>query len=621
MSSSVAPINECKVQIHTGNILNLTDLKLQTADREFAESIRLTLEEKYGKDLDEFEEDIVKPKTPNIVEINRGSPFATVSPGDIQNSRTSVKIFVKSCEVQYLQQAVANILKYLEGQAVDSVVLAYNTSSSKEKSPEQLLSELETLWATLETLVEEKKISRIGLSDLHEDIFIQFYNRAKVKPGIIQINLSSCCVVPPVLQEFAKSKEIQLLTHSDPIDILYQAPVMDLFKNKTVSLSWAVKYQTHVVCRGVLNYDHDVQELIRHNVQHYIQSGNLEVIPNGQNMQVPSRVANQRRIVYYATLPEIVRRPNPGVQESPYWTNYLLPRELSGSSNEENEVMKVHSTILDVRDPGRILIPVKIISPQQQQASDPIQTRSDNIQPAPYYAEPYPTRHNRYPTLESTRAPLRPVNYHPSHSHPNNIPTPTPKSIEIYSPKSYELNGKRYGIYHIPSLSDNSVRSLYDNSRHENNKFTNYEKFYNAPGTFDKFYSGDLSLEKISPISSDYVENEMDLDWQLGANSRQQHSYSLKIMPQSVTYLPRNVLKTLDPATSGSYSKDVIKQSTHATMHSVNVKVESNSSSDSNSMKEDTSSRSSSMNGTLETPAVVEIHQKNSSVNYENKSN
>ncbi|KAI5744494.1 hypothetical protein M8J76_002760 [Diaphorina citri] len=252
MSSSVAPINECKVQIHTGNILNLTDLKLQTADREFAESIRLTLEEKYGKDLDEFEEDIVKPKTPNIVEINRGSPFATVSPGDIQNSRTSVKIFVKSCEVQYLQQAVANILKYLEGQAVDSVVLAYNTSSSKEKSPEQLLSELETLWATLETLVEEKKISRIGLSDLHEDIFIQFYNRAKVKPGIIQINLSSCCVVPPVLQEFAKSKEIQLLTHSDPIDILYQAPVMDLFKNKTVSLSWAVKYQTHVVCRGVL---------------------------------------------------------------------------------------------------------------------------------------------------------------------------------------------------------------------------------------------------------------------------------------------------------------------------------------------------------------------------------
>ncbi|KAI5697935.1 hypothetical protein M8J77_013389 [Diaphorina citri] len=337
-------------------------------------------------------------------------------------------------------------------------------------------------------------------------------------------------------------------------------------------------------------------------------------------MQVPSRVANQRRIVYYATLPEIVRRPNPGVQESPYWTNYLLPRELSGSSNEENEVMKVHSTILDVRDPGRILIPVKIISPQQQQASDPIQTRSDNIQPAPYYAEPYPTRHNRYPTLESTRAPLRPVNYHPSHSHPNNIPTPTPKSIEIYSPKSYELNGKRYGIYHIPSLSDNSVRSLYDNTRHENNKFTNYEKFYNAPGTFDKFYSGDLSLEKISPISSDYVENEMDLDWQLGANSRQQHSYSLKIMPQSVTYLPRNVLKTLDPATSGSYSKDVIKQSTHATMHSVNVKVESNSS-DSNSMKEDTSSRSSSMNGTLETPAVVEIHQKNSSVNYENKSN
>lgn len=88
---------------------------------QFAESIRLTLEEKYGKDLDEFEEDIVKPKTPNIVEINRGSPFATVSPGDIQNSRTSVKIFVKSCEVQYLQQAVANSkLKSSGNSGIDS---------------------------------------------------------------------------------------------------------------------------------------------------------------------------------------------------------------------------------------------------------------------------------------------------------------------------------------------------------------------------------------------------------------------------------------------------------------------------------------------------------------------
>uniref|UniRef100_A0A8D8Q022 GCS light chain n=1 Tax=Cacopsylla melanoneura TaxID=428564 RepID=A0A8D8Q022_9HEMI len=238
------------VQIHTGNILNLPELKLQTADKEFSESIRITLEEKYGKESEKIEDEIAKLSSSSILEINRGSPFATVSADDIKNSRTSVKIFVKSCEPEHLQQAIDYIFKYLEIQTVDTVILAYNDSRNKEKSQEKLLSELNTLWTVLETMVDDKKISRIGVSDLHEDTFIQFYSTAKVKPSMIQINLSSCCVVPPVLQEFAKSNVIQLITHSDPIDILNQTPVLS--KTKNVSLLWAGKYQTHVVCRGVL---------------------------------------------------------------------------------------------------------------------------------------------------------------------------------------------------------------------------------------------------------------------------------------------------------------------------------------------------------------------------------
>lgn len=249
---SMASVKSPSVQIHTGNILNLANLKLQTADREFSESIRLTLEEKYGKELDKLEDDLQKPGSSSTLEINRGSPFISVSADDVKNSRTSVKIFVKSSDPEYLQEVIDYIWKHLEIQTVDTIVLAYNNSDNKEKNPEQLLSELKTLWGVLETMVEEKKVSRIGLSDLHEDIFIELYIAAKVKPSTIQINLSSCCVVPPLLQEFAKSKEIQLVTHSDPLDILYQASVTDLFKKKKTSLSWAVKYQTHVVCRGVL---------------------------------------------------------------------------------------------------------------------------------------------------------------------------------------------------------------------------------------------------------------------------------------------------------------------------------------------------------------------------------
>uniref|UniRef100_A0A8D9F285 Uncharacterized protein n=1 Tax=Cacopsylla melanoneura TaxID=428564 RepID=A0A8D9F285_9HEMI len=79
------------------------------------------------------------------------------------------------------------------------------------------------------------------------------------------------------------------------------------------------------------SFNRDVQDLIRHNVQHYIKSDHLEVTPNGHNDYLNRIEAPRsgRRIVYYATLPEIVRRPSVPLEE--YWTNYMIPRELSGT--------------------------------------------------------------------------------------------------------------------------------------------------------------------------------------------------------------------------------------------------------------------------------------------------
>lgn len=38
----------------------------------------------------------------------------------------------------------------------------------------------------------------------------------QVKPSSNQVNLASCCVMPPDLTAFAKQFDIQLLTHNDP---------------------------------------------------------------------------------------------------------------------------------------------------------------------------------------------------------------------------------------------------------------------------------------------------------------------------------------------------------------------------------------------------------------------
>ena len=72
-------------------------------------------------------------------------------------------------------------------------------------------------WTVLEESVKNNSVKMIGLCDVDTQLFIQLYSWANIKPSIVQINLASCCVVPPELAEFCKENGIQLLTHSDPI--------------------------------------------------------------------------------------------------------------------------------------------------------------------------------------------------------------------------------------------------------------------------------------------------------------------------------------------------------------------------------------------------------------------
>lgn len=79
------------------------------------------------------------------------------------------------------------------------------------------LETIQKTWLVLEENVKKNRVKMIGICDLEPQLFIQLHNWAKVKPSIVQINLSSCCVVPPELSSFCKANEVQLLTHSDPM--------------------------------------------------------------------------------------------------------------------------------------------------------------------------------------------------------------------------------------------------------------------------------------------------------------------------------------------------------------------------------------------------------------------
>jgi glutamate--cysteine ligase regulatory subunit len=97
---------------------------------------------------------------------------------------------------------------------VDTLVLSFSQQSETSRVTLDMMKET---WKVLEDCVKNNSVKMIGLCDVDTQLFIQLYQWANVKPSIIQINLASCCVVPPELSEFCKENGIQLLTHSDPI--------------------------------------------------------------------------------------------------------------------------------------------------------------------------------------------------------------------------------------------------------------------------------------------------------------------------------------------------------------------------------------------------------------------
>jgi glutamate--cysteine ligase regulatory subunit len=97
---------------------------------------------------------------------------------------------------------------------VHNVVLQYKKDKLIEAGDD--ISSLKNIWSVLEEYVKNEKISQIGLADVEEATFRNVFEWATIKPSIIQINLATCCVVPPTLQSFCKDNDVQLLTHSDP---------------------------------------------------------------------------------------------------------------------------------------------------------------------------------------------------------------------------------------------------------------------------------------------------------------------------------------------------------------------------------------------------------------------
>ncbi|EFN78381.1 glutamate--cysteine ligase regulatory subunit [Harpegnathos saltator] len=223
--------------INTGNILCLSEAKKkasQNSTDELIEALKIILNDKQGKG-------------DNATIIN-GKEDISLQNVDRKELKITIKVFIPSPDEDSLKQALDQAFKALNTDIIESLVIAYKSTEESEDT----LSSLKRIWSVVEEYVKSNKLASVGLSDINTNIFIELFQWANIKPNIVQINLATCCVVPPALQTFTKENDIQLLTHSDPCQILPQEVLEEIFGD-TARLQWLTRYQVHLKCRGILS--------------------------------------------------------------------------------------------------------------------------------------------------------------------------------------------------------------------------------------------------------------------------------------------------------------------------------------------------------------------------------
>ncbi|CAL1535793.1 unnamed protein product [Lymnaea stagnalis] len=247
--------------IHSGNIINWNRLKRkpnQNSTDEVCECIGTTLgaylESANKTDL-QYLTELRKVNTENIQVLD-------------ENDRGEVKITVKVfiCTPQpttVIKDTVNKVLNELGTNFVETLLLSVAPVSEDEDEPQDSglsLKIIQPYWEAMEQLVAEDKVLSLGVCDLNKEAFEDLYNWAKVKPSIDQVNLESCCVMPKDLTEYAKSINVQLLTHNDrPVFVPKEKLKETVLSVSTESDSeswapqWVVRYSGILKCRGIIS--------------------------------------------------------------------------------------------------------------------------------------------------------------------------------------------------------------------------------------------------------------------------------------------------------------------------------------------------------------------------------
>ncbi|KAM3619331.1 uncharacterized protein V6R79_006548 [Siganus canaliculatus] len=242
------------LRLHTGNLVSRSRLKKKcpsSPTEELQDCIQATLSDWSST---------TKPPTkdfPDTLDCSMPQETDAITPEEREELKVSVKLFLcPESDQSSIRNAVEMACQTLAVSQLDSVIIA---PPGPLEGDNQTLEHLQPVWEELEALVRSQRIAAIGTSDLDKDLLEQLYNWAQVKPSSNQVNLASCCVMPPDLTAFAKEFDIQLLTHNDPKELMSEATFQQAVQQGTQDpnmadwrLEWVLRYSIIVKSRGII---------------------------------------------------------------------------------------------------------------------------------------------------------------------------------------------------------------------------------------------------------------------------------------------------------------------------------------------------------------------------------
>uniref|UniRef100_A0A3P9PDJ4 Glutamate--cysteine ligase regulatory subunit n=1 Tax=Poecilia reticulata TaxID=8081 RepID=A0A3P9PDJ4_POERE len=240
------------LRLHTGNLVNRSRLKKKCPGSP-SEEVR---EEPQRNLLSHYLTFPVEQGFPDTLDCSIPEATDAITPEEREEVKISAKLFLCESGQTAIRDAVETACQTLAVSQLDSVIIA---PPGPLEGDGQSLAHLQPAWEELESLVRKQKIAAIGTSDLDKELLEQLYNWAQVKPSSNQVNLASCCVMPPDLTAFAKEFDIQLLTHNDPKELMSTATFQEAMQEGAPGLSatdwrleWVLRYSVIVKSRGII---------------------------------------------------------------------------------------------------------------------------------------------------------------------------------------------------------------------------------------------------------------------------------------------------------------------------------------------------------------------------------